>query len=58
MTATQEQRGPDLALELLQAPTQGRLRDVQLAGRAGQRARAGDCHHELQIGSIHTGIVS
>jgi hypothetical protein len=34
------------------------LRDVQLPGCARQRPRAGDCHHELQIGPIHTGIVS
>lgn len=58
VTAAQEQRGADLALELLQAPAQRRLRDVQLAGRTGERSCAGDCQHELQIGPIHTEIVS
>jgi hypothetical protein len=34
------------------------LRHVQLPRCAGERSRVGDCHHELQIGPIHTGIVS
>jgi hypothetical protein len=31
---------------------------VELSRRAGERSGAGDCHDELEIGSIHTGIVS
>jgi hypothetical protein len=34
------------------------LGDVQLASRARERSRSGDGRHQLQVGPIHTGIVS
>jgi hypothetical protein len=31
---------------------------VELSSGGGERTRASDCGHQLQIGPIHTGIVS
>ena len=58
MTAAREQRRADLRLDPLEAAAQWRLRDVELPRRRGQRTSAANCHHELQIASIHTATVT